>query len=127
MINCYYAPLHFAVLSALASGLDRADILSVVSDALAPPLSTPLSSASEPMLIYETLPPGLIPLPTANTKYGLKRGRLTMWLKRGKLHNKGRIKGAAPGGGFILIEEAALLALLHSPPKNGRPKKFASP
>ena len=80
----------------------------------------------DPDTIYEPdqLPEGLIDLPSACKEYGLNRGRLTMWLKRGRIPRLGKLKGAAPGGGFVVTSITAIEECLRSPPnKGGRPPK----
>ena len=61
-------------------------------------------------VIYEpgNLPDGLIDLPTASKKYGIKVGTLRQWVHVGKLPRKGRLRAPSPGGGYIVTEEAAI-------------------
>ena len=61
-------------------------------------------------VIYEpgNLPEGLIDLPTASKKYGIKVGTLRQWVHVGKLPRKGRLRAPSPGGGYIVTEEAAI-------------------
>ncbi len=75
------------------------------------------------MVIYNELPPGSIDLPSAAIKYGLKRGTLTMWVRRGKLPRLGKLKAPARGGGYTIASQAAIEACINAPPnKGGRPK-----
>lgn len=75
-------------------------------------------------VVYDELPEGLIDLPTASLRYGIKRHTITMWLQRGRLQARGRLKGPAPGGGYVLIAEAELMAYMNAPrDRGGRPRK----
>ena len=74
--------------------------------------------------IYNVLPPGLIDLPNAARKYGCSRERVHGWVKRGVLQVRGRLKGAARGGGYLAVAEddvKHILATIHE--KGGRPPK----
>ena len=78
----------------------------------------------EGVVIYDELPLGLIDLPSASRKYGCAIGRLRVWVQRGRLKSYGRLKAPSPGGGYIVVEKEALVALLNAPPsKGGRPRK----
>ena len=75
--------------------------------------------------IYTELPEGLIDLPTAMRKYGCRRGRLDSWVKRGHLEVRGRLRGAAPGGGYLVVSEAEVVDRLETTaPKGGRLKRL---
>ena len=70
-------------------------------------------------VIYEPgdLPEGLIDLPSASKKYGIKIGTLQAWIRRGKLPRCGRLKARAAGGGYIVTEQAAILHCRDNPRK----------
>ena len=70
-------------------------------------------------VIYEPgeLPEGLIDLPSASKKYGIKVGTLQAWIRRGKLPRRGRLKARAAGGGYIVTEQAAILHCRDNPRK----------
>ena len=81
-----------------------------------------LSLAEE--TIYDELPPGLIDVPRALRKYGLNRGTLRRWIDRGHLKTYGRLRGRAPGGGYLLLRECDLQCWMNTPRnKGGRPRK----
>ena len=87
---------------------------------------TPIGADDLP--IYTELPEGLIDLPSAMRKYGCRRGRLDSWVQRGRLKVYGRLKGAARGGGYVVVSEAELTNRLATVPrKGGRPRKTAQP
>ena len=72
--------------------------------------------------IYDDLPDGLIDLPAAAAKYARSIKTLEGWLRTGRLRQAGRVKAPAPGGGYRVVEEADIVAILRDPPKRGRPK-----
>ena len=74
-------------------------------------------------IVYDEVPEGLIDLPSAARKYSLNRGTLRMWVVVGHLRRAGRLKGPAPGGGFVLLFEDELVARLNAPRRPGRPRK----
>ena len=74
--------------------------------------------------IYTQLPEGLIEIRTAAQKYGRTAHTLRDWVERGLIQSRGRLRGRAPGGGFILISEQELIAFLENPPQRGRPRKY---
>ena len=73
-------------------------------------------------IIYDEVPEGMIDFPSAARKYSLNRGTLRTWLVGGHLSRAGRLKGPAPGGGFVLLFEDELIRRLNSPRLPGRPK-----
>ena len=73
-------------------------------------------------IIYDEVPEGMIDLPSAVRKYGINRGTLRRWVLSGHLRRAGRVKGAAPGGGFVLLWEDEFIAWINSPRLPGRPK-----
>ena len=58
--------------------------------------------------IYQNVPPGYISLPSAAAHYGISRHTLRSWVHRGMIRMIGRVRGAARGGGFILLNRARL-------------------
>ena len=87
-----------------------------------------LANGADDLPIYTELPEGLIDLPSAMRKYGCRRGRLDSWVQRGRLKVYGRLKGAARGGGYVVVSEAELTNRLATvPSKGGRPRKTAQP
>ena len=86
-----------------------------------PPSSTP--DAGE--VIYDELPDDLIDVPTAVREYGISRSTLSTWRRQGKLHRRGRLRAAAPGGGYNVFSREDVLGLISAPVnKGGRPKKL---
>ena len=86
-----------------------------------------LPRTGDPDAVYDALPPGLIDIPTAARTYNVPRRTLQGWIRRGHLGCRGRLKGSAPGGGFLVIEEQELVSRLDLPPNpGGRPKKIVS-
>ena len=84
------------------------------------------AKGADDLPIYTELPEGLIDLPSAMRKYGCRRGRLDSWVQRGRLKVYGRLKGAARGGGYVVVSEAELTDRLATVPrKGGRPRKTA--
>ena len=74
--------------------------------------------------IYDVLPPGLIDVPSAVKRYGCKNATLRRWIERGRLRAMGRLRGAAPGGGYLVISETELADWISAPrDKGGRPRK----
>ena len=75
--------------------------------------------------IYTELPDGLIDLPSAAKKHGGTVGQFRNWINRGRIKVRGRLRAAAPGGGFLVVSEPELIAYkeLASANKGGRPKQ----
>ena len=122
--------------AALESGVPKDDLLDMVNIAYlqmataAPPAATDGHSThnvhenDQELPIYTELPPGMIVLPSAARKYGCSRERVHGWVKRGVLQVHGRLKGAARGGGYLVVIEddvKHILATIHE--KGGRPRK----
>ena len=83
---------------------------------------TPIGADDLP--IYTELPEGLIDLPTAARKYGYPLQTIYMWVHRGRLECRGRLRAPSRGGGYIVVCEQELQNRMASPPnKGGRPKK----
>ena len=65
--------------------------------------------------IYDELPDGLITLPEAARKYGesgVTSRQLHRWVDRERLTHMGYLRGPTPQGGYVLLVEAELAALL---------------
>ena len=74
--------------------------------------------------IYDELPEGLISLPSVTRKYGLRARTVQDWVKLGRINLRGRLRGPAPGGGYLVVSEAELVAYMNAPRnKGGRPRK----
>ena len=107
--------LRSAIDQALARGVTRSAIYTMV--ATAPPPALAWSSAadanaawpSDPdRIVYDEVPAGLITLPDAAAKYGVKRGRLNVAVFRGMIPRAGRLRGPGQRGGKHLVPEHAL-------------------
>ena len=109
------------------SGATKDDILTVIELKVAEHESAlqdrvPEFLANDQDTVYTELPPGLIDLPSAAKKYGMNRGTLRNWLELGHIKKYGRLKGAATGGGFILLAEQEVMDRINAPRQSGRPR-----
>ena len=78
----------------------------------------------DPDTVYAELPEGLITLPEAARKYNVNRRTIQTWLRQNRLERKGRMKGSARGGGFVLVDESELVRYMNAPrSRGGRPRK----
>ena len=116
--------------SALRSGATPEEIqamleLKVTENEVAYQDTLPAFPDDDPDTVYTELPPGLIDVPTAVRKYDLKRSTLHSWLKKGLLRSRGRLKGPANGGGYVVVNEDELSDCISAPRnKGGRPRKL---
>ena len=53
--------------------------------------------------IYETAPDGLATLATVEEELGINRRTIQAWIRRGHIHKRGLLRGAARRGGLILV------------------------
>ena len=116
-----------AIEEALASGVSHEDLTAMV--AIAKPLLNEKDQFVMPGLeadtppVYEQLRPGMIDLPSAASKYGIKVRTLRTWINRGHVEPIGRLKARAPGGGYWVVWEQDLIDHMNAPPnKGGRPR-----
>ena len=124
--------------AALESGVPRDDLLNMVNIAYLQMAGGTMNSQAnsngykglelatddQELPIYTELPEGLIDLPTAQKKYGCTRSRFHNWVAKGHLKLHGRLRGPAPGGGYLVVCEADLARRLATVPvKGGRPRK----
>lgn len=113
-----------AASDALALGVPREQLMTILADDIARRRPEPVEGANGDV-VYDTLPDGLIDLPSAMRKYDIKRPTLWSWVAKGHLKSYGRLKGSATGGGLILVNEQDLVQYMQAPkPKGGRPKKL---
>ena len=111
-----------AVERAREDGLSPAEMASMINAATETQHPTNGVHQTEPdNLIYERgeLPEGLIDLPSASEKYGIRVDTLRQWVQRGKLPRCGRMRGRSPGGGYIVTIEAEILYCRDNPRKSG--------
>lgn len=64
-----------------------------------------------------------ITIEEAARQYGIPEGTIRRWLVKGHLHEIGRIRYSAPGGGKVLVDAEEVRELADNRPKLGRPKK----
>ena len=106
------------------AGVEKADLISMVTDVYNVPQVNDAEPAPAAEAIYDELPEGLIDLPSAAKKYGCTVGRLRNWVYRGKINQRGKLKASAPGGGLLLVSRSDVERALEAPqPKGGRPRK----
>ena len=87
-------------------------------------LTTTTPPEDEGVVIYDELPPGLIDLPSASKKYGIKNDTLRHWVYQGNVEMVARLKGPTPGGGYKVVKVDDLEAYIKAPRrKPGPPKK----
>ena len=115
-----------------ADGRSRGEVKELLANAIATLEENSLNGAGvrlqtdsdgEDLPIVDEVPDGLIELPAAAAKYERSRTTLHSWIRQGRLQPHARLKGPARGGGYLLIPEADVLALIANPPKIGRPRK----
>ena len=114
--------LRTAIDQTLARGVTRSAIHTMV--AIAPP---PRWSYAEDAnadwptdpnrIFYNEAPAGLITLPDAAAKYGIKPGRLNVAVFRGMIPSAGRLRGPGQRGGKHLVPENALRRYLGLDPE----------
>lgn len=103
-------------------GLSLDDMASMITAAKNEPQPANGTHRSEnDDVIYEPgeLPDGLIDLPSASKKYGIKPATLRMWVQRGRLPRRGRLRGPSPGRGYIVTVEAEIKHCRDNPRKPG--------
>ena len=72
----------------------------------------------------EEMPQDYIDAPTATKKYGLSHSTIMMWIKRGKIVSRGRLRGSARGGGYHVLRESEIRSCLNNPRPAGRPRQI---
>ena len=118
-----------AIERALRSGATREEILSmlelkVTENEVAYQDTLPAFPDDDPDMVYTELPPGLIDLPTASKRYGIKGPTLSSWVRKGRIKLRGRLRGPTIRGGYLVVSEEELEAYMHGPRnKGGRPRK----
>lgn len=123
--------LQVAIDQAISSGWTRDEIESLVAGRIvtlnelaSETLVGVATPKDEGVVIYDELPPGLIDLPTASRKYGVKNATMRYWISKGHIKLAGRKKAPAAGGGYAVVCEDKLFDYIKAPRnKGGRPKK----
>ena len=119
--------LEGALMNAFKSGATKDDILTVIELKVAEHETTfqdrmPGFSEDDPDTVYDDVPAGLIDLPSARRKYNVAERTIHSWVEKGHVRLRGRLKGPAKGGGYLLVLEDELTAYLTAPRnKGGRP------
>ena len=106
------------------AGMEKADLISMVTDVYNAPQVNNAEPAPAAEVIYDELPEGLIDLQSAATVHGCNVRTLQSWVDRGVLKVHGKLRRSAPGGGVRLVSKADLAERLTNPVKRGRPKKM---
>ena len=75
------------------------------------PTAQPKASDND-LPLYNELPEGMITLPDAARKYGASAGRIRWWIEAERIARMGYLRGGSPQGGYVLLVEAELAALL---------------
>ena len=115
-----------AVLQALTAGASPTDLMATISATI-----TDYQAKQLPMFdmlpcdgetVFDELPEGMIDLPSAAIEFGISRYTLRGWVEGKHIPVRGRLRGSARGGGFLILSKDDILKLKDSPPKRGRPK-----
>ena len=119
-----------AVLQALTAGASPTDLMATISATITDyqasiQESIPgLLTCDDAEVIYDELPDGLIDLPRAAIDFGISQQTIHTWIRAGKLCKKGRLRGPAKGGGYLLLCKVELSQRVNEPrSRGGRPKK----
>ena len=121
--------LEGALIDAFKSGATKDDILTVIELKVAEHETAfqdhmPGFPQDDRDKVYTKLPEGLIDVPTAAKKYNMATGTLRVWLRKGHLTLRGRLKAPATGGGYLVVHEAELAEYVAGPRnRGGRPRK----
>ena len=116
----HLAQLEAEIRDAVANGVSLRELQELVST-----IVTENERGDLPIYLSESdLPPGVIPVSEAARKYSKNRGTIHTWIRAGHLQIVAKLRGPARGGGFNLISEAELVALIADTPPMGRPKRI---
>ena len=105
------------------AGMEKADLISMVTDVYNAPQVNDAEPAPAAEVIYDEVPEGLIDLPSACRKYGVNLNTANGWVRRGLIARMGKLR--APGDGGVNVVGKKAFVELASRPRNvgGRPKK----
>ena len=115
--------LRSAINNALAMGVTRREIFTMVATAPPPPPGPYLAERQSPWtddpanVVYDEAPAGLLTLAEGAQKYGVRYNTLSVALFRGMIPKAGRIRGHGHSGLRHLVSEAALRRYLGLPPE----------
>ena len=119
-----------AIERARKDGLSSAEMANMITAATEEETSPAngVHPAESEEVMYEpgNLPEGLIDLPSASKKYGIKPATLRMWIQRGRLPRCGRVRAPSPGRGYIVTVEADIEYCRDNPRKPGPKRSVAS-
>ena len=74
----------------------------------------------EELPVYDELPEGMIDVPSAARKYRRSTSTLRNWALAGRLRVVGRRRASAPGGGYLVFEEADVEEIDRQTPRRRR-------
>ena len=108
------------------AGMDRAGMESMVTDTYNAHQVNGAEPTGDGKRIYDTLPDGLIDLPSACRKYGVNSQTANGWMRKGMIPLMGKLRAPARGGGYNITSERSFKECMSSPKKlGGRPRKPA--
>ena len=125
--------LRSAINNALAMGVTRREIFTMVATAPPPSPGPYLAESNAPWtgdpanIVYDEVPAGLLTLAEGAKKYGVRYNTLSVALFRGMIPKAGRIRGHGHSGLRHLVSEAALRRYLGLPPEEVAARSDASP
>ena len=97
--------------------LDRAEFTTLIT-------GTTSTDGVDGLPIYNSIPDDLITVTDACKKYKRSVTTLRRWWRNGYIQLMGRVRGPAPGGGYLLVSVDEIEAHISNPPyKRGRPPK----
>ena len=67
---------------------------------------------------YDELPEGLITLTEGARRYGIRSRRIHRWLSQGRISRMGYLRGRGPQGGYVVLSESELAALVEQEQPN---------
>ena len=121
MTNSSAEWLRSAINNALAAGITRREIFTMVAAAPPPPpfpsgRNTPWTG-DPANIVYDEVPAGFMTLHEASKKYNVRYNTLSVALFRGYIPKAGRIRGYGQGGLKHLVSEAAVRHYLKLEPE----------
>ena len=120
-----------ATREALESGVAERILLSIFREETAAARErrrrASMPDTDDPETVYTELPPGLIDLPSAVRKHGLRSSTVHDWIRQGHVMPQGRFRAPARGGGYLVVREEDLVAYLGLPVTKGEDPGRSSP
>ena len=122
MVSSAEQPLRKAMAEARDAGIEKADLISMVTDVYNAPQVNDAEPAPAAEHVYDELPEGLIDVPSACRAYGLNRRTVNGWIRRGLIPKLGKLR--APAGHVNVTDHAAIVKFASQPVNpGGRPRK----